>query len=206
MPGTTSVILTVVDTKGATAQTTANVTVVNPGFTLAPMQPSVTTTAGGSATEQITFTPNPGISGTVTLACSNLPAKSACSFAPPTVPSGNAQTTVVVTLTTTASTATTIAHPGIFYAAWLPFSGLGLVGIAFMIPGKRRKASTILTLLVLGASIFAVGCGGSSSHSSAPVVPVVPAYNGTPQGTYTVTVTGNSSNVTQSTTFSLTVK
>jgi ABC-type oligopeptide transport system substrate-binding subunit len=75
-----------------------------------------------------------------------------------------------------------------------------------MIPGKRRKASTILTLLVLGASIFAVGCGGSSSHSSAPVVPVVPAYNGTPQGTYTVTVTGNSSNVTQSTTFSLTVK
>jgi hypothetical protein len=116
---------------------------------------------------------------------------------------------VVVTLTTTASTATTIAHPGIFYAAWLPFSGLGLVGIAFMIPGKRCKASTILTLLVLGASIFAVGCGGSSSHSSAPVapvVPVVPAYNGTPQGTYTVTVTGNSSNVTQSTTFSLTVK
>jgi hypothetical protein len=198
--GITSVILTVVDTKGATAQATANVTVVNPGFTLAATTPSVSTTAGGSATEPITFTPNPGISGAVTLACSNLPAKSACAFAPSTVPSGNVQTNVVVTITTTASTAAAIAHPGIFYAAWLPFSGLGLVGVAFVIPGKRRKASRMLTLLFLGLSMFTIGCGGGSS-APAPV----PAYNGTPKGAYTVTVTGTSSNVTQSTTFSLTV-
>ena len=67
--GTTSVILTVVDTKGATTQATANVTVVNPGFTLASTLPSVSTTAGGSATDHITFTPSPGVSGAVTLAC-----------------------------------------------------------------------------------------------------------------------------------------
>ncbi|MGA8439026.1 MAG: S8 family serine peptidase [Candidatus Sulfotelmatobacter sp.] len=198
--GTTSVILTVVDTKGATAQATANVTVVNPGYTLAATTPAVSTTAGGSATEHITFTPSPGISGAVTLACSNLPAKSACSFTPSTLASGNAQANVVVTIATTASTAAAIAHPGMFYAAWLPFSGLGLVGMALMIPGKRRQASRMLTLLFLGLSIFAVGCGGGSS-APAPV----PAYNGTPKGTYTVTVAGTSSNVTQSTTFSLTV-
>jgi hypothetical protein len=70
--GTTGVILTVVDTQGATAQATANVTVVNPGFTLAAMTPSVSATAGASATEQLTYTPSPGVSGAVTLACSNL--------------------------------------------------------------------------------------------------------------------------------------
>ena len=197
--GITGVILTVVDTKGATAQATANVTVVNPGFTLAPTQPSVSTTAGTSATEHITFTPSPGISGAVTLACSSLPGKSACSFAPATIASGIAQAAVVVTITTTASTAAAIPHSGLLYAAWLPFTGLGLLGMAFVVPGKRRKASAILTLMVLGVLMFAVGCGGSS-HTTTP-----PVDNGTPKGTYTVTVTGTSGNVTQSTTFKLTV-
>jgi hypothetical protein len=198
--GVTSVILTVVDTKGATAQAVANVTVVNPGFTLAPTHATVSTAAGGSATEHITYTPKPGISGAVTLACSNLPSKSACSFTPVTVASGAGQTDVALTITTTASTAAATAHSGIFFAAWLPFTGLGLVGMAFMIPGKRRKASTILTLLVLGGLMLIAGCGGSSHTTTPP-----PANNGTPKGTYTVTVTGTSGNVTQSTTFSLTV-
>ncbi len=199
--GVTGVILSVVDTKGATVQATANVTVVNPGFTLAPTLPSVSTTAGGSATEHITYTPTPGISGAVTLACSNLPAKSACSFAPPTVASGTTQTDVVVTITTTASTAAARSHREIFYAAWLPFTGLGLVGLAFLIPGKRFKASaTMLTLLVLGVSIFTVGCSGASHGPTS-----TPVYNGTPKGTSTVTVTGTSGNVSASTTFSLTV-
>ena len=193
--GTTSVILTVVDTQGATTQATANVTVLNPGFTLAATLPSVTTTAGASATDHITFNPTPGVGGAVTLACSNLPAKSACSFAPATVPSGKVQTDVVVTISTTASTAAAIAHPGLFYAAWLPFTGLGLVGMAFMIPSKRRKAATTFTLLILGVSMLAVGCGDSRNT----------AVNGTPRGSYTVTVTGTSGNVTQSTTFGLTV-
>jgi hypothetical protein len=195
--GITSVILTVVDTKGATAQATANVTVVNPGFTLAPTLPTASTTAGGSATEHITYTPSPGISGVVTLACSNLPAESACSFAPSTIPSGNVQTDVVVTISTTAPTAAAIVRPGLLYAAWLPLAGVGLVGIAFMIPGKRRKVSTFFTLLVLGSLMFAVGCGNDSSKTRTD--------NGTPKGTTTVTVTGTSGNVTQSTTFALTV-
>jgi len=195
--GTTSVILTVVDTQGATAQATANVTVLNPGFTLAATLPSVSTTAGASATDHITFTPIPGVGGAVTLACSNLPAKSACSFAPSTLPSGKVQADVVVTISTTASTAAAIAHPGLFYAAWLPFTGLGLVGMAFMIPRKRRKAATTFTLLILGVSMLAVGCGDSGSRNTAD--------NGTPRGTYTVTVTATSGNVTESTTFGLTV-
>jgi hypothetical protein len=55
--GVNSVILTVVDTLGATAQATTTVTVSSPGFTLAPSLPSVNATAGGNAIENITFTP-----------------------------------------------------------------------------------------------------------------------------------------------------
>ncbi|MBZ5684882.1 MAG: S8 family serine peptidase [Acidobacteriia bacterium] len=86
--GTTSVILTVVDAKGATDQATANVTVIAPGFSLAATLPSVSTTAGESATDHVTFTPNPGIGADMTLACSGLPAGAHCTFVPATVDGG----------------------------------------------------------------------------------------------------------------------
>jgi hypothetical protein len=197
--GTTSVLLTVVDAKGATAQTTANVTVLNPGFDFAAVSTSVTATAGQSAVEHITFSPNPGIAAEMTLACANLPAKSSCSFAPTTVPSGSAQTDIAVTIHTTASIAA-LAHPQIFYALGLPFSGLGLLGIAIMVrPAKARRASTlVIMLLTMIVLTLLVGCGTVSNSPPPP-------YNGTPKGTYTVIVTGTSGNVTNSTTFSLTV-
>jgi hypothetical protein len=189
--GVTSVILSVVDTKGATAQATANVTVQNPGFTLAPTLPSVSVTAGGTATEHITFTPNPGLTTAMTLACSGLPARASCSFSPATVAAGSVQTDVVVTISTTKSASAAMAQSRTFYAGWMPFTGLGLLGMVFLIPGKRRKAPlTILTLLVLSGLTFTLGCGGS---------------NGTPKGTFMITVSGTAGNVTQTTTFSLTV-
>ena len=192
--GVTSVTLTVTDSFGASSQGTANVTVDNPGFTLAPTLPSVTITAGTSATEHITFSPSPGIGSALSFSCTNLPAKSSCSFTPSTVPSGSAQTDVAMTISTTGSTAALFRRSQIFYAGWLPMTGLGLIGMAVMtMPRKRRQASAVLlSLLAIFVLTFLVGCGGNS-------------YNGTPKGTYTVTVSGTSGNVTQSTTFSLTV-
>jgi hypothetical protein len=196
--GTTSVLLTVVDAKGATAQATANVTVVDPGFTLAPTLPSVTVTAGQSIVQHITFTPNPATTFAMTLACSNLPSKASCSFVPATVPAGSAQTDVVLTISTTAQT-TTLASSQSHSAAWLAMAGLGLIGVVMAMPSKRRGASSLLmTLLFMGALTALVGCGNSNSRQPT----VVP---GTPAGTYTVTVTGTSGSATQTTTFSLTV-
>jgi hypothetical protein len=192
--GNTSVLLTVVDTKGATAQASATVTVVNPDFTLAPALPSVTVVAGQSATEHITFTPNPGIGSTLTFACSGLPALAACSFAPFSVPAGSATTDVVLTITTAGPNAS-LARPRIFYAAWMPLAALGLMGIILAAPGKRRRAAVLLvSLFLIGAMTLLVGCG--STHAAAP---------STPKGTSTVTVTGTSGNVTRTATFSLTV-
>jgi hypothetical protein len=195
--GTTSVMLTVVDDKGATAQASANVTVINPGFAIAPTLPSVTVTAGQTITEHITFTPDPGTGAAMTLACSGMPAHSSCSFSPASVPAGAAQTDVVLTISTTARNSAAIAHRQAVYAAWLPLAGLFGITIA-TIPRRRRRACAIaLTVLcVLGLALL-VGCGNNSSN---PV-----QQNGTPAGTYAITVTGTSGNVMQTTTFSLTV-
>ena len=199
--GVTSVMLTVVDAKGATAQATANVTVSNPGFTIAPTLPSVTVTAGQSVTEHISFTPNPATGAAMTLACSNLPAKSSCSFQPATIPAGSAATDVVLTIQTTANTHAALIHRSFYaYASWLPLAGLFGMALATM-PRKRRRASAILLVMlcVFGLALL-IGCGTDHHNPPAP-----PPNNGTPAGTYTITVTGTSANVIQTTTFSLTV-
>ncbi len=197
--GTTSVRLTVVDTKGATAQATANVTVQNPDdFTLAPTLPTVTVTAGQTGTEHITFTPIPATSNTITFTCSNLSAKTTCTFVPATVAATNAPVDVALSVKTTAATTSALKHLRDLYAAWIPFASLGLAGLVTI--GRRRKprkSAIFLTVLFLMLAGFLIGCG-SGSHT--PIT-----TPGTPPGTYTVTVTGTSSSVAHSTTFSLTV-
>jgi Subtilase family len=193
--GKTSVTLTAKDSKGATAQAIATVTVVNPGFGFAPTLPSVSTTAGQPATEHITFTPNPGIAGIMTLACSGLPSGATCSFLPATIPAGSAAKDIVLTINTSASSAA-MSQSGKVDLAWLSMTGLGLVGIAVIaVPRKRRKGSVLFLALLMGSLVGVVSCGSGTSH-------VTPTPAST---TSTVTVTGTSGNVMQSTTFSLTV-
>ena len=194
--GVNSVILTVVDAHGATDQATASVTVLNPGFTLAPTDLSLSTAAGGSATQGITFTPAPGIAAALTLTCRNLPDRAACSFSPATLPAGSGATTVSLTISTPAPTAA-VASSRNFYAACLPFTGLGFLGITVMAGPSRRKKAAALVVSLLGIVALAllIGCGGGGRTT----------YPGSPQRTYTVTVAGTSGNLTKTTTFTLTV-
>ena len=197
--GTTSnVFLNATDPQGATSQATANVTVINPEFGLALTLSSLSVTAGSSATEHVTFTPNPGIGAALTFVCSGLPAESSCGFTPGSVPAGSAQTDVVLTLMTTAPSAA-LARPRVFFASWMPVAGMGLIGmIVVAIPKKRRtSAAIVMTLLLVSLIALTVGCGGGGSQ---------PQPNpGTPRGTFTVTVTGTSGNVSHSANFTLTV-
>jgi hypothetical protein len=194
--GVSNVYLTVVDPLGATSQATATVTVSNPGFTLAATVASLFISPGGVATDHVTFTPAPGIGSALTLACSGLPAKASCALSPATLAVGSPQTDIKVTITTTGSSAAVLKHSRIFYAAWLPLTGLGLIGLAFMtMPGRRRRAcSAVLILMFVALLTFLIGCG-SSSHPT-----------GTPQGNYALAVTGTAGNVTESTTFYLHVQ
>ncbi|HWX53143.1 MAG TPA: S8 family serine peptidase [Verrucomicrobiae bacterium] len=184
-------------------------------FNLTPTAASVSVTAGQSVTEHITVTPTPAIVNALTFSCSGLPALSACAFSPQTVPPGSSPTDVTVTITTTATTTHLGAsvsapeRPGTFYAACLPFTGLGLIGIVLLgkrkntsrkTPETNRKAAAAVCKLAFMALLLGlVACGG---HSTPPPVTVP----GTPLGTSTVTVTATSSSATRSTTFTLTVQ
>jgi len=202
--GATSVILTATNTLGAANQATGTVTVENPAFTLAPMLPSVSVTAGKSVTEQVTFSPTPAITSPLTFACSGLPAATTCAFSPSSIAAGSTQTSVTVTISTTATKTTTaaLARPRTFVAGVLFFTAPGLFGFILLVTPKRgwRKAGTLLPLLLIGLIACFAGCG---RHEPVPIVQTTSP--GTPQGTSTVTVTGTSGNVVKTATFTLTV-
>jgi hypothetical protein len=206
--GATSVFLTVEDARGAIDQAAATVTVLNPGFSLMRTQPSVSTIAGQSATQHITFTPTPGIAAPLTLVCRNMPPKSVCSIAPSTLAADSGTTEMTLTINTTTSTAG-LQHPRVFYATWLPFTGLGWVGITLLAMPRRRRRAAAITRDLLGFGVLAllIACGGGVNPPAVNPPAATPraSYNGTPRGTYTITVAGTSGNLTETTTFSLTV-
>ena len=74
---------------------------------------------------------------------------------------------------------------------WLPVVGLSLVGMRFTTVGSRRKKllGFLLLGLIMAALFFLPACGGSSSTGGGGG-----GCSGcTPQGSYTVTVTGTDS-------------
>ena len=153
-----------------------------------------TTTQGGTSTSTITITAVNGYTGTVTFTCSvtagtggsPLPT---CSVPNATVTGATGTSTLSVTTTGTAGA----MHRGassLVYAMWLPVVGLSLVGMRFSTAGSRRKKlpGFLLLGLIMAALFFLPACGSSSS----------PGGGGncsgcTPQGSYTVTVTGTDS-------------
>ncbi|HLJ28389.1 MAG TPA: carboxypeptidase regulatory-like domain-containing protein [Candidatus Angelobacter sp.] len=172
---------------------------INPGddFAIVLTLPSVTVTAGQSVTDHIMITPSPATFTPLTLTCSGLPAKSSCIFAPSSIPPGSAPTDVVLTITTTASITAALERPQPFYAAWLGFTSLGLIGLV-VVGARRKQTSVILGALSLMIILVASGCGGRSQSMAIPVA-------GTPAGTSTVSVTAATAGSTHSASFLLTV-
>ncbi len=208
--GTTTV--TVKGTSGSTSAVgtvSLTVTATTESFTLtSSLGTGSLTVAQGQTSSAVTFTvassSSPSFlvtSGTstttalpVTYSCSGLPSESLCNFAPSSTTSA---TSVTVTITTTAPTASLQRPSGslrIFYAALLP----GLFGIMFTAGSRKRKSSLrglrfLSLIVVLGFStLWLSSCSGSNGGNGS-------SNPGTPQGTSTVMVnatTGGSSPVT----------
>jgi Bacterial Ig-like domain (group 3) len=158
-----------------------------------PTNPSAITISapGGSGTTTLNITSQPGFSGTINFSCTGLPAKSSCSFSPP------AAGTVTITVATTAPLVTMLqGAPSLNW--WTTGGGVTLAAVFLAgLPGKRRRWTVLLGLLVTGLLLTVVGCGGGTTHNTIP---------GTPPGAFTVTVTGASGPLTHSTTFTLNVQ
>jgi len=144
----------------------------------------------------IVNTPNPG---TVTFACSGLPAASTCDFNPPSV---TASTLVVMNITTT-------ARPAAFLplgpqtpppAAWLGLFALGLAALALSCSRARQYRMRLAAALVSLGLLALAGCGDKTNTP-------VQGPQGTPAGTFAVKVTASGANTaTAVTTVNLTVQ
>ncbi len=196
---------------------------------VSPSTLPMTLTAGQSGTVQVTVTPvnNASLGDTpmfVTLSCSGLPSLAYCSFAPANLeiqsttptscasgsPASACPPTSLMVISTQAQTASR-GEPqrNADHAAWaLLLPGvLGLGGLGFA--ARRRRWLQRLALVALVGMVTTIGMTGCNPqyyyYNHGPGLP--PA---TPAGTYTVTITAQSSNgvtaINNSTTMVLTVQ
>ncbi len=166
----------------------------SPNFSLNLSAQSVTVAPGGSANVMISASAVGGFNNQISLSCSAV-AGVTCSFNPSTIfPGSSAASTLTISATSTPPT-NGYGHsvPGL--ATLLP--GLGLFGI-LLTPRKRKQLTrkSILSMSVLGLllliSLLAVGCGGNSKGQAAG-------------SQVTLTVTGTSGAISQSTPVALTI-
>jgi hypothetical protein len=191
---------------------------------VAPLSPAtfpLTLTPGNAGTIVVTVTPenNSTLTApmTITLSCSGLPDQSSCTATPAslqvlsTTTTGLTSSMVIQTQAASTTSVSPYSRPGkgsspIAWALLLP-GALGLGGLAW--GARRRRWLNRLSLIALVGLVTVLGttaCNpryGYFNHGPPPN----PA---TPAGTYTVSVTGQTSNgitaTARTTTFVLTVK
>jgi hypothetical protein len=105
----------------------------------------------------------------------------------------------LVTVTTTAPSFTGKAAGSAawFYALWLPLFGFVTASFRLVRKSKNRTGVYLTCTVLLCGITFQSACGGSNQ-----IKPV----GGTPPGNYTITVTGTSGSLQQTTNFALTVQ
>ena len=141
--------------------------------------------------------------GTITFACSGLPAISSCSFSPQSLTtSGSVNMTVN---TTASSTVVGNGDRNLPPDSWLTVI---LLAVSMLFIGSLRRQQMRLkrlgAALVFAGMLLIVmlsGCGGGGGTP-----PPITHTAGTPPGTYAITVTGTSANGTTTHTFNLTVR
>jgi hypothetical protein len=171
-------------TKSASANVTVN------DFNIKVDPPTATVTAGQPATYTVTVTPTgSGFSNSVSLsASSGLPTGASATFPQgasiTNLSSGAQSRQLVINTTARVTTPASLFRPnGPMYAAWLPLSGLAMIGAGV---GRRKHRGAALGLFIaalFSLLVFQAACGTSSSSSTT---------TGTPAGTYSVTVTATS--------------
>jgi hypothetical protein len=195
-----------------TQTTTVNVTVtayIPPTFALTNSGAITISSPGATTgnTTTISVMPSGGFTGNVSLTAavtsSPLGAMDPPTFSfgatTPVSITGASAGTGTLTVSTTAATTAALVRPKSKGVPWYGASGATLACLLLLgIPARRRRWRLMVgmfVLLTLGA-VGLVSCGGKSSNSGSP---------GTTTGNYTITVTGTSGLITQTTTVTLIV-
>src|SRR5207237_2590275 len=195
--GTRTGTLTITDSAPDTSQS-LSISGAGADFSLSSSQSPATVTAGQTASYTLSVSPVGGFSQAVSLACAGAPSEATCSVMPSTVmPDGLNPSSATVTLATTARSRITwwqdiaergTPNPSVRFGVWvIAFLALVTIGVSV----RRRKGSSVIILSVLTVVLFlwavALSCGGCSAGGGGSG----PRNPGTPQGTYTLTLTGS---------------
>jgi hypothetical protein len=182
-------------------------------FSVTATTTTQTVTAGQPANFTIAATTVGGaFPGSVTFTASGLPSGATASFSPPSVTAG-ANTTMTVTTTARGvaqinaplSTPNNRTRPLWLFMLTLLLTLMTALTFVFANCAKfgRRTARRLIPLSVLALLLISISCITGCSGGG---FPKVASNNGTPAGTFTVTVTGTSGSDVHSTTVTLTVQ
>ncbi len=140
------------------------VTVLQPDFTISAAPASLSVTGGQAAQTVLSIVPSNGLSNPPTLACSGLPAGSACTFgASVTKSDGSFSIPLSIATVALASAVRPGAGDGYLFAL-IPF-------ILFLTKRRKTFLKTISLMLILGVAVVMTtltGCGGGQSSATAP--------------------------------------
>ena len=173
-----------------------------PTFGFSAATSNLAVTAGSAAQTIVSVAPTNNFAGTVTLACSGLPALASCTFSPAQLSAtASAPATATVTIQTTMGLVALLQrHLGRTQAADLAMVLLLPFGSFLALSGRRRKSY----LRFLGFSVILLGFTGLLvSCSAGTMVPFIPS---TPTGASQVTITATSGSITQTAVIGLTVQ
>jgi hypothetical protein len=215
--GTTSVTINLTPTGGGTVGNSGTLfvgaystTAVAPAvivntFKLEALTNSNTVVAGNPASYPIKLTPLTNFTASISIACSAGLPTTGTTCTPSTNPvtlQGSSPSTVTLVISTTPRTTTTAGTTpgrGLFYASWLPITGIAFLGIGVgsRLRRGRRVLGGLLFVVVSTLILLQPACSGHSSSTTT---------TGTPAGTYTVNVVASSGSFSQTTPITLVVQ
>jgi len=181
---------------GGSTSAALTVTVVTGDYTITASPATATIEQGDRAYITLTVTGNQAFAGTVSFACSNLPAYAACTFTPASISgSGNA----LLMIAASGAAVGELRNPlggtvgTVFAALFLPVLLLG--GLTRRNLGKTSRKLLLIFVMLTGlcAAGLVSGCGNSEGSVT------------TPAGTSTLTINSQSGTLSHSFTFTLTV-
>jgi hypothetical protein len=189
------------------ASTQALTFTIQPGFFAAvPSNQStvIISAPGSSGSSSVLVSSSTGFSGTISLACSGLPAGSSCQFSPSSIVAAGTLATTSSAITVTTMAATAMLRPPVhrYFAHWLAAGSFMFFSVVLLGGSRKRWPLQFLApLLMLIMLVPACGGGGGGSSNQGP-----PPNPGTSKGTYNVGVSASSGSTKSTTGFTLVVQ